>query len=306
MQILAVFLVFCGSFWFVSATIVCDSLRAQSAPRHRPQFMKFGLLQHHENAATVYANFPRPLMQALAAVHSEYGWIVNYEDPPYASGYDLVDATDPTWRANHPNEEGYIGIGGGLFQSTFLENPTTATSSDEEERVLNKIVADYNSSGNPGKFVVRKEADNIYSVIGKSIKDNEGEDQQVSSILDTIVSVPTKTQNAAVTIDAVFLAVSDRTGTHLVNGWMANNLLLNSYVSVGGNQVSARSLLRKTLDATNRPSLWTMIFDPNDKTYVMEVSVAVQTMTDSLGRKLNAPIDMKEVYRHLRMAPQQN
>jgi hypothetical protein len=113
----------------------------------KPSFMSAALIQHHETAGTLTANDPRPLMQAVEAMGQEYGWIVDFEDPQYRSHFDLVDDTDPTWRANHPNAKGMVRVSGGLFQSTFPE-PSTI-SENVEEKVLQKLVADYNASGNP-------------------------------------------------------------------------------------------------------------------------------------------------------------
>jgi hypothetical protein len=134
--------------------------------------MNAGVVQHTGAAGTLTSNDPRPLTQAIETISQEYGWIVDFEDPPYRSHFDLVDATDPKWRATHPNEKGAMRISGGLFQSSFPE-PSTI-SDNAEEQVLQKLVADYNSSGNPGKFVVRKQAEDRYAVIGASRRDETG------------------------------------------------------------------------------------------------------------------------------------
>jgi len=123
-------------------------------------------------------------MQAVEAISQEYGWIVDFEDPLYQSHFDLVDATDPEWRASHPNEKGATRVSGGLFQSSFPE-PSSIPSGNAEEQVLQKLVADYNSSGNPGKFSVRKEADGRYALVGVSRKDETGKDETVNPLLDT-------------------------------------------------------------------------------------------------------------------------
>lgn len=53
--------------------------------------------------------------------------------------------------------------------------------------MLRKIVSDYNPSGNPGQFVVRKGPDGRLSVVGVSIKDATGTEESVGSVLDTRV-----------------------------------------------------------------------------------------------------------------------
>ena len=75
--------------------------------------MDRGVITYTGNAATVRANNARPLEQAIEAVREQYGWTVDFEDPPYESAYDLVDSTDPQWRKEHPTAKGVRRIAGG-------------------------------------------------------------------------------------------------------------------------------------------------------------------------------------------------
>jgi hypothetical protein len=76
--------------WFLLG--VPSLLLAQS--RSKPSFVDAGIVQHNQNDGTLTANDPRPLMQAIATISQEYGWTVDFEDPPYRSHFDLVDDTD--------------------------------------------------------------------------------------------------------------------------------------------------------------------------------------------------------------------
>ena len=73
-------------------------------------------------------------------------------------------------------------VSGGLFQSNFPE-PSNISSNSAEEQVLQKLVSDYNASGNPGRFVVRKEAEGRYAVVGVSRRDDAGRDEEVHVLL---------------------------------------------------------------------------------------------------------------------------
>jgi hypothetical protein len=101
------------AFWFLLG--VPSALLAQAPTK--PSFMKAGMIQHQGTAGTLTANDPRPLMRAIATISQEYGWTVDFEDPPYRSHFDLVDDTDPVWRAIHPNAKGVTRVSGGVFQS---------------------------------------------------------------------------------------------------------------------------------------------------------------------------------------------
>jgi hypothetical protein len=87
----------------------------------KPSFMPAGIIEHHGTLGTLSANDPRPLFQAVEAIGQEYGWVIDFEDPPYRSHFDLADSTDPDWRASHPNDKGVTRIAGGEFQSQFAE-----------------------------------------------------------------------------------------------------------------------------------------------------------------------------------------
>jgi hypothetical protein len=241
-----------------SSLLVAIAAPAQAQQR---KYMDAGFVQHQSGSVTVKADFPRPLLQAVTAVRKEYGWIVNYEDPRYFSSFELLDATDPDFRKSNPSEKGLIGIAGGSFQSIFQEPANvTSPSLSEEEAVLKKIVSDYNASGNPGKFAVRRETDNEFTIVGVAVKNEQGQDQPVGSILDTTITLPPAERNADDTINLIFRSVSEKTGAKLINRFEVNNLLLTSMVKIGGGQDPARSYLLRTLAATNRPTVWTFAY----------------------------------------------
>jgi hypothetical protein len=282
--------------------LLLDSNFAQES---RSQFMKEGLVKRNGSSATVIANDPRPLAQAISALNEEYGWVVDYEDPPYSSNSELIDATNPKWRAEHPGAPGVKGIAGGAFQSDYEESPQLNTAAGEEA-FLQKIVSDYDLSGNPGRFLVRDEGEvtlspampgskvsviHRFSIIGKSIKDSHGQDYLVSSILDTPISIPVEQRSAQATIDEIARGLSAQTGTRVFGGAVANNLLLQSQVTVGGENVSARSLLTKTLNDTQRPQIWRLLYDPGAHIWVLNISLANRAVRDSDGTRRVLPID---------------
>jgi hypothetical protein len=149
-------------------------------------------------------------------------------------------------------ERGQRLLAGGTFQSEYPEAPNTATSALEEEKVLNKIIADYNQSGNPGKFRVVKEPEGRFAVIGQYVKDDAGRDEYVSPILDTPISIPTETRGALETVYLIVEQLSAKTGIKI--GYLDwGNSILRSRLTLGGQNIPARSLLMQTLASSNRP-----------------------------------------------------
>jgi hypothetical protein len=262
----------------------------------KPSFKSAAVVEHNGNTGTLTANFPRPLAQAVEAISQEYGWTVDYEDPPYHSQFDLVDDTDPTWRANHPNAKGVVRVSGGLFRSSFPE----PSSGNTEEQVLEKLVADYNSSGNPGKFAVREETDGRYAVIGVSRRDESGKDEPVNALLDTPITIPVQQRDAKTTLQLIVDTLAATSGVKVKLGTigLSSNPLQEAMLTIGGANVPARTLLLQALDDVSRTSphfggifVWNFLFDADTNAYWLRPRSATKTETDINGRQVVRFID---------------
>lgn len=258
----------------------------------KPSFSA-AVVQRNGTAGTLTANDPRPLSQAVEAISQEYGWTVDFEDPHYVSHFDLVDSTDPTWRASHPNEKGATRVSGGLFQSSFPE-PSSISSGDAEQQVLQKLVADYNASGNPGKFVVRKEAGGRYAVVGISRKDEAGQDETVNALLDTAISIPVQRRDARATLQLIVDTLTANSGVkvHLGTIGLSSDPSQDAELTIGGSNVPARTLLLQALDGISSTSphfrgmfVWNFLFDADTNGYWLRLRSATQTVTDASGRQ---------------------
>jgi hypothetical protein len=228
--------------------------------------MREGIVEHHDGYATVRANEPRPLQQAIAAVAKEYCWAIDFEDPPYESDYDLV-----------PGDTGGSGRipAGAAFQSDFPEDSTTAASSSEEQFVLNRIVSDYNQSGNPGKFRVVEQSDGSYTVVGDSIRDMDGHEKSVPSLLDTKISLATETRSVNAMTEAISQAVSAQSGfkVDLINEfWSANAVVRAPKITIGGTNIPARDLLLQALKALGVRARWEMRYGADSRTFVVNIA----------------------------------
>jgi hypothetical protein len=259
----------------------------------KPSFMNAAVVQHNGTSGTLTANDPRPLMQAIEAISQEYGWTVDYEDPPYRSQFDLVDDTDPIWRANHPTAKGVVRVSGGLFQTNFPE-PSTISGNDVEEQVLQKLVADYNSSGNPAKFIVRKQAEGRYAVIGVSRRDDAGRDQSINAPLDTAISFPVQEREARATLRLIADSVTAKSGVKVYLGMtgLSSDPLQEATLTIGGSNVPARMLLFQALDSVSSTSphfrgifVWEFLFDADMNAYYLNLRSATKTVTDANGQQ---------------------
>lgn len=263
--------------------ILSGALHAQqSSEQHK--FMENAVINANGATSTVTAYSGEPLYLAISAVREEYGWVVDYEDPPYQSTYDLVDRATPGWHALHPGKP-FLVPAGGAFQSTYPVASDIWSSSASEREVLEKIVSDYNQSGNPGAFSVRQQSDGSFAVVGISIKDINGNKQPVGAILDTLVTVPTAQRSLMETLKLIAQALWLKSGIKVVGICPDNNFAGQSAVSIGGTSVSVRSLLLQTAEQLPLGTVWNLLYEANTPKYILTFAVAGRAEYDTFGGK---------------------
>lgn len=237
-------------------------------------------IRHSSGTATILANDPRPLAQAGIGLAEEYGWPIDFEDPPYYSKYDLLDDS-----AAHPNAKGFTLVSGGAFQAQFPEPADEIAPATERQRILNQVISDYNQTTNPGRFAVRDEGNGRFSIVPISARDESGQDKAVNPILDTPISISTDTRNAFATVEIIAQALTAQSHTQVTVGAMANNALLQSKVTVGGQNVPARDLLLQAISASWTKLCWHLYYDYDEKAYFLNVVPLHKAHYDASGNR---------------------
>lgn len=251
----------------------------------RPKYLDRALIEHRGSTATVTANYPTPLFQAIDGIRQEYGWQVNWEEAPCYSHFDVVDDTSPRWRAAHPGAEGVTRKAGGLFATTFPE-PKTGESAGEEE-ALRKVIADYNVTGNPGKYTLRAGPGEQFTVVGTEVKDDSGILQKVVPVLDLPISVNAKPRTAADALNAILQALTLASGKRVILMSLPNNLFRETQVDLGGQGVAARQLLQDLFHNMPRTLQYDLGFDPDHASvYILNISATAKAEADQEGRRL--------------------
>jgi hypothetical protein len=156
-----------------------------------PQQQDRRIVHHNDGSstATVFTYGHMPLQEAILTINEEYGWGINYEDVPTVNASELVDENAELRRLNQGFHEDLMD---GLspkakpFSSTFTELDTRHADKDT---VLQKLLSDYNSSPNPGKFRLERTAQNSYVVIGVKYKSETGDEVEYKPILDCPISL---------------------------------------------------------------------------------------------------------------------
>jgi hypothetical protein len=226
-----------------------------------PEYKDHAIMSTSDNILTISASDPRPLLQAIDALSRYYGLTIDYEDPPYTWHGDLRDMTSPVWRSEHPREPGVMGVAGGEFiahVSLIRDNKHVVSARSYVE----KVVSEYNKSGNPGRFTVYEEGPNAIAVVGTSEKNANGNITDVSPVLDTKVNIPREERSLGDALSAILGQVTQTSGTVVELSSGPAMLLLRSRVKVGGNGVAAITLIRSALDDTGTELHWTCLYEP--------------------------------------------
>jgi hypothetical protein len=231
----------------------------------RPKFLSQAIVGQTNTTVSVKANDPRPLDQAITGMNQHEGWLVDYEDPPWGAG-DLVDDTDLAWRAAHPAAKGVTRVGGGPFVSNFSLGGDMSIGSADEEQILDKVIADYHSSGNPGRFELKRENAERFAVVGIG----PGGDMPV---FDTLITIPVQERTVVDTIVLISRAISQKSGEKIELGTAPTNLVMQTRCRVGGEARPAREILSEVADATRYPLVWKLLYDGDTSTYFLNFSV---------------------------------
>jgi hypothetical protein len=247
-------------------------------------FLKHARIERAGSNVTLTTNDPRPLQQAVDAVAEEYGWTIDYEDPPYRSAFDLADDTSPAWRAANPAGKGVTRVRGGLFRTAYRETPATPVSSPTKANLLRKIVDDYNKTENPGRFAVRENSGRI-SVVGMAVKDSNGSRADTSSVLDTTIAVRGTNTTAAIAVKEILEAVGARSKVKVLTGTLPTNLLVTTAVKLSGGERSARAALNDVLSQASIDMSWRLLYDADSQAYYLNLLLAKRAHYDMAGNR---------------------
>jgi hypothetical protein len=279
--------------FLLSSAALCGTLYAQGMLEPHP-YMREGVVDHHGTVATVRTDYAQPLCQAVIAIRQEYGWAVHYEAPPYQGKHDLMDTTNPSYRAAHPGAKVDLGPAGGAFQSTYPESPSVWHSPDMGQQVLEKVVSDYNQSGNPGHFAVRRLCDGSFDVIGDAIHDDAGANIPIRPVFDTPINLARVARSRYDAVQAVLDALSSKVGIKMYIYEGAYNVLSRESTVIGA-IAPARDLLMQALDGSRLKWVWILTYHPQQQTepaeYCLGIFPVVRAEYDTSGRKHLTPVD---------------
>lgn len=265
-------------------------LSGVAAAQSMPKFLDHALVKHTNSQVTIVANDALPLLQAISELRLEYGWRINWESAPGYSHFDLVDDTDPKWRASHPVEKGVTRPAGGVFTATFPE-PPEASDSNAERDALARLIDEYNATDHPGKYVLRADADGEFTVIGTRVRDETGALQEMQPLLDTQITLNKVPRNVYDTIQSILSAIQAATGKKVLLMVASSSLFINTQVTMGGEKIPARELLKQALGSTKRPLQYDLCLNSDMPVYLLNVSLTMRAEPNGLGGQKLLPVD---------------
>lgn len=236
-----------------------------------------GIVTHKGSTAKVISNEPRPLRQAVESLSKEYGWIVDYEDPVYSDAEAVERKMDPEWVARYPGGRQRL-VAGHSFESEFQEDTKIGSSVAEEKSVLQKVVSDYNKSGNPGQFALLEEGTGRFSVVGQA-------NGTAQAIFDTPITVNIDQLNVSFALDAICQALTSASGAKVILLKYPLNLAVQTIVTVRASNQPARQVLRTVADAGRHKLEWMLLYDIDDQTYYLNLVLVAKATASITGGK---------------------
>jgi hypothetical protein len=232
---------------------------ASSASAPPPPSSNAASLPRAENTIHVAGNAPRPLDQAIQELRLKYGWTIDYEDPPYLYGKDVIEAKGSLWPAGNP------------FSVEIPSAPSPA-GAPVEDKSLQLIVGAYNSSGNPGQFELRKSESGTFTIVGVAVRNDKGVVSPQKPLLDSTITVPAQERSISDTVDVICKMLTDETHFPVSVGVTPRSLVNHTNATIGGTKVPARTLLTQALAAASGHTLyWQLLFDPSSKSYLLNI-----------------------------------
>lgn len=271
------------------ALFSCVALFAQSSGEPPPavswsQSPRWGYdanVSRSGNLVLIHANGPRPMRDVVQALSRTHGWAIDYEDPVFQAGLDTRDATAPEWREKHPKERGLIGVRGGELLVSYDETLNPSGDPESPLSILKTFAEIYAHTDLPEGFRIEAEDSSHAAVVGTDPRSGTA-----SAFLDTPVSLPVHAMSADEAIHEVLDAASDASGIPSV---LSNHPFYFSTASVmpSGTSISARKQLRHILDAAGSSQYdWSLLFDPDTRTYHFNVAPLVREVTSPDGHMM--------------------
>ncbi len=228
-------------------------------------------------AADIEFREPRPLAKLVGNLVEVSGYLVTYEEAPYDEANELhtdsyangTKFRSPTWatiKFQVPSRTGVAGIAASSPEPRNTAGPL---------QMIRGFVAQYNASGNPGRFKTISDGEYIHIVPAGRMLNKSLEAFQ--PILDTGIAMPPEPKLCLTVLEDLLGQVGRLRSTTIVEGMVPLNPLLHYQCNVVGENLTAREALIQILEkmghATGNYDLnrwtWNLVYDANINGYFL-------------------------------------
>lgn len=226
---------------------------------------------------------PRPMMTLSDELTRRYGYLLTYEDAPAdptreavvesrANGRQFIH---PAWRAIIFHVEAQAQNANSSSASTETKSTPAPGKAVVQlgPNVIDPLIRQYNSSGNPGRFSALYDGD--YAHIVQDGRMVDGKLIDFEPILSTIVPASLQEGTCWDLVKNLFDEVQQYRKVTIVNAFPPVNAWDARTCSIRGHDLPARQVLKQLLDqiavrpriSPNDRFLWTLVYDPNENAY---------------------------------------
>ncbi len=256
----------------IVSTCISMCIAAHPALAELRTYLRDAELRRENGAVTVHADDPRPLAQALDAISREYGLSIGYEDPPYRSEFDLYDSTAESWKRAHPEGPRALTVNGGPFEARYAERSGARPDLVELKSIVESVVAEFNASGNPGRFELRELPAGNMAVVGVSVADEQGSQAGIDPILDTMITLHGGSMRADLAFEELSRELQAQAGRAVgVGVATTGNIFRQSQLEFPNGKMSARSALYQLVAQLSVEFHWRAFYDAGMQTYFVNL-----------------------------------
>ncbi len=265
---------------FVSLILILATSNGQAAQHRYAKEATVIVSTGDSNQIVLRANDPRPLDQITLLLNSSYNYLLDYEDPPYMSKNELTGSVTKEWLAQGGAE--YYVPNGGEYE---VQSSRSEVMSDgpNEKVFLTRMLESYARTSNPGFFELISEPRGRFSIVGKAMRNDSGYPVSSTPLLGYSVRLGSEKQSAYSALLELVSQLQSASGITIKLGTLPYNLLRSTIYSAATKPESARIQLAAILDATKEGLAWSLLYDANDRSYVLNLASVGHYQTSETG-----------------------
>lgn len=238
-------------------------------------FAARGRVMQGASRAQVSVEDPRPVAKAIETLEARHGWVITYEDPPYAHHGDVVDVTAEVRKDLHkfrPGEAPKVLIPKGGALAFEYDLAAASGHAADPAAVVRQLLDAYARGGGAGAFRLEG-GGQVVHVIPAAGRNGAGSVVAHDPVLDAPITLPAEERRGLQTLEAICAAVSQATGAQVIVGTVPVSVFARHRDQHGASGERARDVLLRTLGGVKGGGKlsWQLFYDPGMKTYVLNI-----------------------------------